>query len=413
MRIHSALLAAFVLGGPLAWVGCGGEGRTEAASWAGTIDTVSGVVVVNNPATPILQGDDGWRLEETLSIGVLEGDPDYQFSSVRQLEVDDAGDIYVLDSQARRVAIYDSTGRFVAAFGRQGEGPGEFENPGRMTWKADTLVVWDWRLRRFSYFDRRDTLLRDERLDIELGVGEFVFRPDGLAWAQRGPSYWMPARPDIDGIGWLMQVDLSSGAADTLLKWNADDTYSVRSENFMMVRGKPYAASVEWTAGADGHLYVARGVADEIEVYSPDGDRVRTIRRDYTRHPPSAAERDSALAELEESLERFEPSVADRVRKAFEIANPKQVTDALTISDAGYLWVRISTADDIASQTWDVFEPDGRFIAQLVTPARLTIHRIVGDRVYASVLDDFDVPYVKRYSGLGADVPVYRERAAL
>ncbi len=117
---------ALLSGAVLALAGCGGEGAPPGTTWAGTVDTVEGVLVVSNTAEPILTGDSGWRLEEELSIGVIEGDPDYQFGGIAAMEVDARGTVYVADQQARRVAIYDSAGVFQVAFGRQGEGPGEF-----------------------------------------------------------------------------------------------------------------------------------------------------------------------------------------------------------------------------------------------------------------------------------------------
>ncbi len=384
--------------------GCGGEGGMEAASWGGTIDTLeTGVVVVNNPAEPIHAGDDAWRLEEDLSIGVLEGDPDYQFASIADIEVSDDDLIYVLDGQEKRIAIYEPNGAFVSQFGREGEGPGEFKNPNRLTWKGDTLVVWDWRLRRLSYFDLLGNLIRDERPELPFGAGHFVFRPDGRLWAQRGPAYFMPPRPDVDGIGWLVLLDLATESADTVLRWEEDANFSVRTENFMTVQSKPYAPRLRWATDREGRVYVARGSEYAIEIYSLAGEHARTLRRAYTRHPPAQAELDSITAQLEERLEEnYEPPMADRIRKAYEISELKPATGDLIVSDDGYLWVRTYSENDFSRKLWDVFDPEGRYMTQVALPVRFTIHRITSDALYGSFRDEFDVPYVKRYVRAGA-----------
>lgn len=383
--------------------GCGGESGMQAAAWGGTIDTLeTGVVVVNNPAEPLQAGDDAWRLEEELSIGVLEGGADYQFGSIRDIEVGDDGLIYVIDGQAKRVAIYDPTGAFVAAFGREGEGPGEFQNPGRMTWKGDTLVIWDWRLRRLSYFDRLGNLIRDHRPELPFSVGRFSYRPDGRLWAQRGPAYFMPPRPEVDGTGWLVLLDLAAESADTILRWEENSSFSVRTENFMTVQPRPYAPQLEWTAARDGRVYVGRGTEYAIDVYAPDGERVRTLTRLHTRHPPSQVEIDSVSAELEARLEeQYDPPMADRIRKAFEISELKPATGQLIVSDDGYLWVRTYSENDSQRTLWDVFDPEGRYLTQVALPVRFTIHRITSDALYGSFRDEYDVPYVKRYVRAG------------
>ncbi len=397
MKLQPAVVAALVLVAPFVCYGCGGESRTEAASWAGTVDTVNGVVVVNNPSAPIHRGEDAWRLEEELSIGVVEGDPDYQFAGISDIEIDGAGTIYVLDGRERRVAVYDSAGVFVTAFGRQGEGPGEFESPNRLLWKADTLVVWDGRLLRLSYFDRSGgTLLRDERAELPMFY-KFAMRPDGRVWAQQGPTYWWPMRPGVDGVGRLVAMDLQRQSADTLLTWEDRSMVPVRFEQGLTVLPRWYAPRVEWASDADGRLFVARGEEYEIEVYSPVGQRIATIKRQYTRHPPSSAERDSAQAWVEEAAPNYGPN-ADRVRKAFEIADLKQATGEVVVSDDGHVWVRTFTEDDVSVQTWDIFDPGWRYVSVIELPNRLSIHRITEDRVYGELEDEFEVPYVKRYA---------------
>lgn len=391
------VVAASVFTAALVSVGCGGEGRTEVGSWAGTIDTVNGVVVVANPATPILHGQNGWRLEEELSIGVVEGDPDYQFAGIADVEIDEAGTIYVLDGRERRVAIYDSAGVFVTAFGRQGEGPGEFESPNKLLWEADTLVVWDGRLRRLSYFDRKGNLLRDERAELPMFT-RFELRPDGRVWAQQGPTYWWPMRPGVDGVGNLVVMgNLRGQGADTLLTWEDQSMVPVRFEQGLTVVPRWYAPRVDWASDAAGRLFIARGEGYEIEVYSPAGQRIATIRRDYARFPPSSAERDTARAWLEEAAPNYGPN-ADRVRKAFEIVDLKQATGKVVVSDDNHVWVQTFTEDDASTQTWNIFDPGWRYVSAVELPNRLSIHRITEDHVYGEFEDELEVPYVKRYA---------------
>jgi len=389
-------IATAVLAVALVASACRDNRSTDSVEWSGTVDTLAGVIVVSNPARPLWRGADSWRLEEELSIGVIEGDPDYQFAGIADIEIDAAATIYVLDNRERRVAIYDSAGVFVTAFGREGEGPGEFESPFKLLWKADTLVVWDGRLLRLSYFDTGGTLLRDERAELPM-FNRFAMRPDGQVWAQQGPSYWWPIRPGVDGVGHLVAMDLQQQSADTLLTWEDQAMVPVRFENGLTVVPRQYAPRVNWASDAAGRLAVARGDTYEIEIYAAAGERIATVRRDYTRLPPSSAERDSAHARMEERAADYGPN-ADRVRKAFEIAELKRATGELVVSDDGYVWVQTSTQDDLSTQTWDIFDPDWRYVSQIELPRRLTIHRITEDHLYGELEDEFEVPYVKRYA---------------
>lgn len=390
---RALVLALLAIG--VAIAGCGGESAVR-GEWVGTVDTVSGVPVINNPARPIWGPETAWRLEEDLSIGAVEGDPHYEFSVIADLETDDGGRIYVLDREGRRISIYDPSGTFIAAFGRRGGGPGEFEDPVSLHWSADTLVVWDRRLRRLSYFNPEGRLLRDVRVELPFGVSRLEFRQDGRVWAQRGPSYSMPPRPDVEGIGWLLVVDLGDQSVDTVLRWQDKSRIAARTENFMTMVPVYYQSRVQWTVGPDDRIYVARGETYEIELYAPAGTQIATIRRAFDRARVTAVDRDSVSVWVERRAEQAGP-YEDLVRKNVEIREVKPAIADIVVSDDDYFWVRIHTENDWTEHSWDVLDPRGRYLGTVSLPPRLRVEHITTTALYGVWRDELDVQYVRRY----------------
>lgn len=85
-------------------------------------------------------------LKKELEIGLIEGDENYIFGLIADIEVDASGNIYVLDSKMNNVAKYDRDGRFVLRFGRRGVGPGELENPRAIALdSSNRIYVLDFR----------------------------------------------------------------------------------------------------------------------------------------------------------------------------------------------------------------------------------------------------------------------------
>ena len=125
MKINSkpVLLALFITF-LVFFVSCGKQG-TE---WTGTIEEVDGVTIVKNSKAP-LYSENILRLEEELSIGEAEGRDEYVFSRVRDVEVDETGRIYALDSKEANVKVFDWDGNYIRTIGRKGQGPGEFQSP--------------------------------------------------------------------------------------------------------------------------------------------------------------------------------------------------------------------------------------------------------------------------------------------
>lgn len=73
-------------------------------------------------------------------IGISEGDENYIFGSINDVEVDKLGNIYVLDQRMSRVMKFDEKGKFILKFGKKGQGPGEFEFPEAMVLDSKGMI---------------------------------------------------------------------------------------------------------------------------------------------------------------------------------------------------------------------------------------------------------------------------------
>lgn len=108
--VSSRILAFPVL---ILLVACGHQKTT----WEGTIEVVNGVTVVKNPKEPMYE-EETFGMEEELDIGEAEGREEYMFQSIRTVAISDNGDIYVLDSKAQHIKVYNNEGEYLRTIGR-------------------------------------------------------------------------------------------------------------------------------------------------------------------------------------------------------------------------------------------------------------------------------------------------------
>lgn len=97
-------------------------------TWKGTVAKEGDVIVVTNPKEPLYKTP-VLELIEDLSLGGPSAQGDNAFEQIRQVVVDDAGAIYVLDQQASHIKVFDAAGHYLRTIGRKGQGPGELEYP--------------------------------------------------------------------------------------------------------------------------------------------------------------------------------------------------------------------------------------------------------------------------------------------
>ncbi|MCY3762164.1 MAG: 6-bladed beta-propeller, partial [Gemmatimonadetes bacterium] len=138
-----------------------------------------------------LPAEDRWlgvEFAEVFSLGSLDAAEWQHFGMLQAAAFDAAGNLYLLDVDARTIVVVDSTGGFVRTIGQSGNGPGEFDFPRDLAILPDgRVVVSDIpRHRTFQIFnsdgsfDRgvrvgNDILAVAGRIDADRGSGSGVF----------------------------------------------------------------------------------------------------------------------------------------------------------------------------------------------------------------------------------------------
>ncbi|MCK4647232.1 MAG: 6-bladed beta-propeller, partial [Candidatus Aminicenantes bacterium] len=148
----------------------------QRAEWKGKIEIEDGVKVIKNPAEPLF-GKIEFELVEDLSIG-KEDDENYLFYRVRDIEVDRQGSIYVADMSNYRIQKFDRSGNYIQTFGRQGQGPGEFELPTKIRISETTgnIYVKD-QAYGIEIFDKHGTHIKG--FQIKKSFSDFRLDEDG------------------------------------------------------------------------------------------------------------------------------------------------------------------------------------------------------------------------------------------
>ena len=121
-----------------------------------------------------LPAEDRWLdagFEEVYRVGSLAGEEWEQFGRVRRVAFDGAGQLYVFDAEVDRIFVVGPNGEFRRAFGRQGEGPGEFRRPdGLAVFRDGRVVLVDTGHRAYQIFDANGDFERMVRMEPAGGV---------------------------------------------------------------------------------------------------------------------------------------------------------------------------------------------------------------------------------------------------
>ena len=187
---------------------------------------------------------DGERLRE------IRGGPERRFAGPVGVAVDDDGNFFVVEFDAHRIQKFNPRGAFVKAWGRDGNGPGEFHFPVGVAVGPD----------RFLYV--ADT--HNRRIEKFTGDGEFI-----VAWGSPGT-----ASDQMDDVTGLAVSDKYVFVADSgnhrISVWTLNGRHVLTDD----LQGRLRAELETPTA-------VALGPRGELLVLDPVGPRVLRFRINF------------------------------------------------------------------------------------------------------------------------------------
>ncbi len=386
----------------------------------------AGVRIVSHPGTTDSASS---RAVEDLRIGVEMGDSVYMFNRVGQIAVDRQGRLHVADG-AMRIRVYGPDGKFIRAFGRRGQGPGEFTSIDRLWFAGDTLVVTSLGARRATLISPADDMLATWDLRLaDGGRAELLARrPNGwLAWV-RPRSREMSLTPLTlfqDTVQLAMYDPVTKVPANPVLRRQAGQRRAAQAD---LYPGTPLFEPLPLTAiGADGTQFHSPTGQYTIDVFDPAGRHIRRISRavpvkpitpkhveqlnDYLDAPRSPGGRPRAPRGGEQRLgvqvqEKHPLAAAFAVLGAMLVApdNSLIVQRIDAIDPIELEWMtgfnaaeRSSTLIGRGPTRWERFDPQGRYVGAVNLPALFQPRAYDGQRITGVQRNGDGVEFVVRY----------------
>jgi sugar lactone lactonase YvrE len=253
MKAKSVLvLGAFVLAAALAFAGL-------------KVETVNGVRVVHNSGSGAWGKTPKVTLEPVRTLGDVDtADENVAFYMPSTIGVDGTGSLFVLDTGNHRIQKFGPDGKYLATYGRQGQGPGEFYFPAWLAVDAQGfLYVSDPNNQRIQVLtpDGKD---HKTIKGLEQGVGPvFLGRSGELVTG--APRMRLIMNPDEKKPGTLPKLVKVLDAEGRPLREFGDP------RDFGDVLVNNSANEVIMTVDGAGLVYLVFTAQNRIDKYAADG----------------------------------------------------------------------------------------------------------------------------------------------
>ena len=339
----------------------------------------------------------GWRVapEPTVSIGALDGEDPYLFTSAPDATRLSDGRIVVVEPGSAELRVFDGTsGTHLATWGGRGEGPGEFSELSRLhPLPGDSIMAW-------SYLPIVTVLDSD---------GDYVrsFRPAPPEDGSLGPRFLRPVAALDDG-SILASVYIESADTTVVEVWDAAGkllgALGAHAAHAPRVTNEfRHFETFGWNLklATWGELaIVTPSDRYEIRAFEPDGTLGRIIRMEHVRRSPT---RGHVEAYIESMVSMASVNRRPQIRRQHSAAPVAEYFPAFSsvLGDRlGHLWVEEFDVPGEGEEgvVWAVFDPGGKVLGLVETPEGLEIYEIGEDYLLGRVEGELGVDYIQLWA---------------
>ncbi len=263
-----------------------------------------------------------------------------------KIDFDSHNRLYIMDSWAAAISVFDEDGRYLRSFGRKGQGPGEFYNPSMLFIKNDRIHVPQSFGLEFKIVDLEGRFLSIQRIPKHL---ENLFR----FFVEGDDLYVFSGKLDSSFTHLDFVLRRFEGG-----RWEREKILltSPYSPGFNM--GKGFVEIVFPAVLKDGRIVFPEDAARRYSLieYDPTGAHRQAFGRTYQVHPFS----EKARGQLDELYK-------GQIKQGMKIpASPAAIRNIFR-DHRNNIWVVVGetgedTDDPEFENTVDVFGPDGGWL---------------------------------------------------
>lgn len=284
-----------------------------------------------------------FSLQKVLTIDTENNDTaEMGITDIRYFDIDSEGKIFIVNPKAKEnyIFILNKDGTFLSAFGRQGQGPGEFQSPMALVIsKQDEIFITD--RGKVAVFSSDGQFIRELRINNDYQKVIPLDKDRYLAIAVK-------LNQDLSQT---FQVILCSSGLEELKILDSSKIGSFQKA----VKVNIIPTIVYWET-SDQHIFTGNTDEYEIQIFNFDGNLLRSIKKKHDGVLLSEKDREK----YEQERQGYPPGI----RQSFFIPDAFPPFKAISALDDKWLFVQTYEMTDEESSLYDIFNTNGEFIGR-------------------------------------------------
>lgn len=348
------------------------ESQNQLPGWKGRVEVKDGVRIVINPIQP-LYGAFALEVDRDLVIGDAD-DENRAFFYRFDVAVDKAGRILIYDPRSYRIRMFAQDGTFLRSFGKQGQGPGELQNPSTLWCDGqDNLQVVD--PPKLHLFDPQGLFLKS--LPLPSSSRQAVaLTPQAMLREDRefGPKEFFEGVVLSDDQGRVVKRPARYPSQKMEALFNLKPRFLIDYPEILL---SPWTSELALCAFPAEYAVTAVGGR---------GEAVLVIRKEGPPTEITGRDKSEVLDGIIAQYPKEKDNRSELGKRTF-LPKYRPFFDQIQGDPGGWIYVRRLRPDSAKVQTneYDVFDKDGRFLSTVTYYGDVCLMR--GGFIYAREYD--------------------------
>lgn len=340
-----------------------------------TIPVLDGTPIVEYAAVPSAERGGVVELVGEMVFGEQSEDVEAVFYQPVGLAADRSGRVFILDLGSHQVKAFSPDGVHVGNFGREGQGPGEFQFPRSISMAGGEIVVNDMTRARLIRWSPEGELLGESALEFTRSFNPLIGQHDGSLVA--GFDVRADDWPLISGFGHV------SGKGELVTEY-----FELRAQVPMYRHARGWQAlrlpgnRPSVAATPSGEVYVTRGDKYQLLALTVDGTQRWALRVASPREPYDEVAVNEAIANYADML-------PEMTRDNIDLPPALPTLSRIVVDGHGHLYAFLYAEDEGGEQSVDVYTADGeRIFSGLIRTDLSRFPGLAGGAMWRAAIED-------------------------
>jgi hypothetical protein len=280
-----------------------------------------------------------------------------EFVNPSRIAFNSKNELFVTDTRANNIKVFDADGKFLKIIGQEGKGPGDLNRPSCITFNRKYIIVWELGNYRFSLFNEDGEFIRHFKPKHpavvwklkSLGNGQIVFEiRQGYCENEKTILYILDKELEKEDEFYSHPIKR--------------EHYENKIQDDLKI---PFGPLVSWDVMEGNKVIIGYQEEYRIDVFSPDKEKLFSIERKSRKVKVTQQDKKEYFSSLMYMTNgQTVQGAPPEIRKYTEFPKLKPYYKDILVSPEKEIWVFLYTESD-EQKLVDIFDEQGYFAKRI------------------------------------------------